>query len=514
MFKSSASRIPSTATPRLVAGLAALLAFAPSAALAQTSAPRTSTGSSTSSSSDPAVQNSGAISAGLPQLYNATGGNGARVTQDSFKGSLVSGKNTGTVLDLTLDDAIARGLRQNLGILLQGSAAQSANGERLQQLQALLPTVTAGANITVEQINLAAFGLKFPGIKPIVGPFQVEDFRAYLTQNLVNVNALESYIAAKHSFAAAKLSAEDARDLVVLTVGNAYLLCIADQARIDAVIAELKTSKLSYDQAVAAHEAGTSPRLDVLRAQVDYQNEQQTLISTTNQLAKDKIALARAIGLPLDQRFALPDNAPYKPLDNLDPDRAFDQAVKTRKDLAASQEQVRAGEAQKKAAVADKYPTASINGDFGDIGTTVGHSHGTFTATGEISAPILQVVKNRGEQAVAEAQLQQAKITLSDQAQQVNADIRSAILDIQSAAKLVDAAKSNVDLAGEALSEAQQRFHAGVSDNLPVSEAQTQLEQANDQYISALYQHNVAKLSLARALGVAQTNYKDYLGGK
>ncbi len=486
----------------------------PLTGLAQSTAPRNTTGSSTSSSTDPSVQNATAISAGQPELYNATGSNGANATQDSFRGSLVSGKNTGTVIDLPLDDAISRGLRQNLGVILQGSAVQNANGERLQQLQSLLPTVTAGANITVEQINLAAFGLKFQGVKPIVGPFQVEDFRAYLTQNLVNINALESYVAAKHNFAAAKLTAEDAHDLVVLTVGNAYLLCVADQARIDAVNAELKTSKLSFDQAVAAHEAGTSPRLDVLRAQVDYQNEQQTLISTTNQLAKDKIALARTIGLPLDQRFNPTDTAPYKALDNLDPDRAFDQAVKTRKDLAASEEQVKAGEAQKKAAVADQYPTLNVSGDFGDIGTTVGHSHGTYTATGQISAPILQVVRNRGEQQVADAQLEQSKARLSDEVQQVNADIRDDILDIQSAAKLVDAAKSNLGLATEALSEAQQRFRAGVSDNLPVSQAQTQFEQANDQYISALYQHNVAKLSLARALGVAQTNYKDYLGGK
>ncbi len=499
-----------------IRGLALLFATAAivAPALAQSTTPKTTTGSTTGSSTDPAVQNAAAISAGQPELYNASGANGANVTQDSFKGSLVSGKNTGTVIDLSLDDAIARGLRQNLGIILQGSAAQSANGERLQQLQNLLPTVTAGSTITVEQINLAAFGLKFQGVKPIIGPFQVVDFRAYLTQNLVNINALESYIAAKHNFAAAKLTAEDAHDLVVLTVGNAYLLCVADQARIDAVVAELKTSKLSFDQAVAAHDAGTSPRLDVLRAQVDYQNEQQTLISTTNQLAKDKIALARAIGLPLDQRFALSDTAPYKALDNLDPDAAFDRAFNARKDLAASEEQVKASESQKKAAVADQYPTLFASGDYGDICTTPGHSHGTFTATGQLSAPILQVVKNRGEQLAADAQLQQSKARLSDQVQQVNADIRSSILDIQSAAKLVEATKSNVDLATEALSEAQQRFHAGVSDNLPVSQAQTQFEQANDQYISALYQHNVAKLSLARALGVAQTNYKDYLGGK
>ena len=131
-----------------------------------------------------------------------------------------------------------------------------------------------------------------------------------------------------------------------------------------------------------------------------------------------------------------------------------------------------------------------------------------------MTAPILQIAQTRGTKTVAEAQLQTARANLSDQVQQVNADIRDSLLDIQAAAKLVQATRSNVDLAREALAEAQQRFRAGVSDNLPVSQAQSQTEQANDQYISALYQHNVAKLALARAIGVADTHYKDYLGGK
>jgi outer membrane protein TolC len=432
----------------------------------------------------------------------------------SFRGSLVSGKATAEVLPLTLDDAIQRGLRNNLGLILQTSNEKNANGERLEQLQRLLPTVTGAASIEVEQVNLAAYGLKFPGLNPIVGPFQVVDFRAYLTQNLVNLQALENYMASKHNFAAAKLTAQDARDLVVLTVGNTYMLCLADESRIAAVNAEMATSKVSLDQATQAHEAGTSPRLDVLRSQVDYQNEQQQLIATQNQFEKDKLALARAIGLPLDQKFDLSDKEPFAALDTPEPEQAFQQALKQRKDLAAASEQLEAAKSSKKAAFDQQLPAASFSGDFGDLGTTPGHSHGTYSATGQVSAPILQIAKVHGDEQVAAAQYDQARAKLSDQVQQVNQDVRDAILDIQSAAKLVDATKSNVQLASEALNEAQQRFRAGVSDNLPVSQSLSQLEQANDQYISALYQHNVAKLSLARALGVASTNYKDYLGGK
>ena len=275
-------------------GLCLLFALGQPSGLAQSTGPAQQKQPSGASS----ATDSSAVANAQLNLYNASGQNGAQVTQDSYKGSIVTGKATDGVLDLSLDDAIQRGLRQNLGLILQSAAMKNANGQRLEELQALLPTINGTASIEVQQVNLAAYGLKFPGLNPIIGPFQVVDFRAYLTQNLVNVSALKNYIAAKHNFEGAKLTAEDARDLVVLTVGNAYLLCIADAARIEAVNAELATSKVSLDQAVAAHDAGTSPRLDVLRAQVDYQNEQQSLISTKNNLEKDKLALARTIGLP------------------------------------------------------------------------------------------------------------------------------------------------------------------------------------------------------------------------
>jgi outer membrane protein TolC len=501
---------PRAYTLPLYLGLCLLLAAGLAKAHAQaTRPPLQNQPSGTSTATD-----SSAVATAQQSLYNASGQNGAQVTQDSYHGSVVIGKATGTVLDLSLDDAVQRGLRQNLGIILQTSAVKNANGQRLEELQSLLPTVNAATSIEVQQINLAAFGIKAPGLNPIIGPFQIVDFRAFLTSNLVNVSALKNYIAAKHNFEGAKLTAEDARDLVVLTVGNAYLLCIADAARIEAVNSQLATSKISLDQAVANHDAGTSPRLDVLRAQVDYQNQQQSLISAKNSLEKDKLALARTIGLPLDQAFRLTDLVPFKALDNVDPQAAFTQALKSRKDLAAYAEQVNSAGAGKTAAKAYQYPVASFAGDYGDIGQTPGHSHGTFSATGQVSVPVLQIAKTKGQEQVADAQYQQAKARLSDQIQQVNQDVRDSLLDIQSAARLVDSTHSNVELANQALSDAQQRYQAGVADNLPVSQAQSQVEQANDQYISALYQHNVAKLSLARAIGAAQTNYKDYLGGK
>jgi outer membrane protein TolC len=278
--------------------------------------------------------------------------------------------------------------------------------------------------------------------------------------------------------------------------------------------AQVDTSKVSLDQAVANHQAGTAPLLDELRARVDYQTQQQTLISAQNQYQKDKIALARAIGLPLEQSYELADQAPFKALDNVDVNAAVQQGLARRQDLQSLQQQVAGARASRSAATAERYPTIAFSGDYGDIGPTLGHSHGTFDAVGTASVPLFEEAKLRGDARDAQAQLEQKQAQLNDLRGQISADVRNSILDIEAAAKQVSVATSNAALAKEALSEAQQRYVAGVADNLAVSQAQASMAQADDQLVSSLYQHNVAKLSLARAMGIAQTNYKDYVGGK
>ena len=318
-------------------------------------------------------------------------------------------------------------------------------------------------------------------------------------------------MAAKHNFTAAQLSEQDARDMVVLTVGNAYMLVLADQGRVESAVAQVETSKVSLDQAVANHEAGTAPMIDELRARVDYQSLQQQLIVAQNALEKDKLALARTIGMPLEQKFDLSDKEPYSKFDGMDVDAAIQQARATRKDLAATGEQTQAAIEQRKAATADRYPTVTFNGDYGVIGPNLGSSHGTGSASGTLAFPLFREYGLRGEAEIAQSQLDTQRAQLSDLNAQVDADVRDALLDIASSQQQVEVAKSSVDLANEALSEAQLRYKNGVDDNLAVSQAQRSVAQANDQYVSSLYRHNVAKLSLARALGAGQ-DYRKYLG--
>ena len=291
------------------------------------------------------------------------------------------------------------------------------------------------------------------------------------------------------------------------------MLALADETRVASVEAQVATAKISLDQAVENHKAGTAPLLDELRARVDSQSLEQQLIVARNTLEKDKLALARAIGLPLAQSFTLADKAPYAAFDQIDVEKAIREAHANRKDLAAMVEQAKAAEEQRKAATAGRLPTLTFNGDYGDIGTTLSHSHGTGDAAGTLSVPLFNEFALRGEAQVAQAQLDTAQARLNDKNAQVDADVRDALLDIASAQKQVEVARSSVALASEALSEAQQRYANGVSDNLAVSQAQQSVAQANDQYVTSLYRQNVAKLSLARALGAGES-YKNYLGGK
>jgi outer membrane protein TolC len=424
-----------------------------------------------------------------------------------------TGEATAQPIDLSLDEAIQRGLKANLGVILSGTQTAAARGQRLTELQSLLPALDFKASETVMQVDLPAQGLRIPGFPTVIGPFGYTDLRASLNWSVVDLSSLRNYLAAKHNFAAAALSAQDAQDLVILTVGNAYLLVLADESQVISVDAQVATAKVSLDQATASHAAGTAPRLDELRARVDYQALQQQLIVARNALEKDKLSLARTIGLPLAQTFTLTDKVPYSAFDLIDVDAAIQQARANRKDLAAMVEQASAAEEQRRAASAERYPVLTASADYGVIGVNLGSSHGTGNATGAMKVPLFKEFGLRGDAQIAQSQLDLAKAQLSDKGAQIDADVRDALLDIQSSQQQVEVARSSVELANEALKEAQERYANGVSDNLSVSQAQQSVARADDQYVSSLYRHNVAKLSLARALG-AGPNYKNYLGGK
>ncbi|HEY0702906.1 MAG TPA: TolC family protein [Candidatus Acidoferrales bacterium] len=435
-----------------------------------------------------------------------------------YQGS-VPGKLEPGVLPISLQDAINRGLKTNLGLLLSSQDVQSARGERWKKLSALLPNVTTTSYVDGSQVDLAEFGFafKFPGvtIPTVVGPFGYFDSRAYVTQSILDLNALNKSRAASQDLKAAQFTAKDARDLVVLAVGYNYLLAIADISRIESVSAQVNTAQALYNQAADQVQAGTSPAIDGLRAQVELKTRQQELIQAKNNLAIQKLALARVIGLAPGQEFELTDKSPYDPFTAMKLEDALQLAYDSRSDFQAASATVRSYEYSAKAAKAGYLPTISFSGDYGLAGTydTLG-THGVFDARGTLTIPIFQGGKVHGDVIESNAQLEQSRQKLENLRAQIDADVRTAFFNLESSAEQVEVAKSNIDLAQQTLDQSRDRFVAGVADTVEVVQAQEQVANANDSYISALYSFNYAKISLARALGLGEKSVREYFKGK
>jgi len=439
-------------------------------------------------------------------------------TQSPFQGSAPEGNPTPEVLQIDFKEAIERGLRNNLGVLLAGDQAQAAQGQRWQQLSELLPNLSAHAVEDVQTLSLAALGFRgevFPGVAfpRVIGPFNYFDLRANASQTVFNYGALQRARAASENLKAAQLNVKDARELVVLAVGNSYLQAIAAAARVETAEAQVKSAQALYQKAADQQRAGLSPAIDVLRSQVELQARQQQLIVARNNLAKLTLSVARVIGLPPGQQFVLTEKAPFQSLAPLPLETYLQHAYNDRSDYQAALSGVRVAELSRKAAEAGRYPSVDVSANYGDIGVNPSQSNGTWQVAGGINIPIFAGNRVHGDVLVADAQLKRARSQLGDLRGRIDYQVRTAVLDLNAAAEQVDVARSAVELAEQALTQSQDRFTAGVADNLEVVQAQEAVAGAHESFIQSLYAHNLAKVELAYAIGDAEQGVRRYLKG-
>src|SRR5579863_895720 len=438
-------------------------------------------------------------------------------SQSPFTGSEPESKATPEVLQLGFKEAIERGLRNNLGLLLSGDQTITARGERWKELSNLLPNLSARVQEDVQTQSLTALGFNgrlfpFP-IPRVIGPFNYFDARASLSQSIFNFKQIEQERAASERLKSAQYTFKDSREIVVLAVGNAYLQAIATSARIETTEAQVTNAQALYNKAVDQQKAGLSPAIDTLRAQVEFQTRQQELIVARNDYAKQKLSLARVIGLAPGQEFVLTEKAPFQALTPLPIETYLERAYATRSGYLAAQAQVRSAELSHRAAAAGRYPTAELNANYGDIGINPAQSNGTWQVNGGVNIPIFQGGKVHSDVLEADAQLKQARSQLGDLRGNIDYQVRTALLDLSAAAQQVEVARSSVDLAEQAFLQSRDRFAAGVTDNLEVVQAQESVASAHESYIQSLYAHNLARLELAYAIGDAEQGVQRYLKG-
>jgi outer membrane protein TolC len=346
------------------------------------------------------------------------------------------------------------------------------------------------------------------------GPFSYFDARVNVAQSLFDSKLINNTRAASQNLKSAEYTFKDARDLVVLAVGYVYLQAIADEARIATAEAPAATAKALYDQAADQVKAGTPSEIDGPRAKVELQTRQQQLLQAKNNFGMQKLTVARVIGLAPGQEFELTDNSPYRPFEGITVDDALNRAYASRSDYLAAMTDVRAAVYAREAAVAGYYPSLSFNADYGAAGSHPSTATQVFDERGTLSIPILQDNSVHADILQAHARLQQTRERLDNLRAQIDADIRTALLNLQSSADQENVARSNIDLAEETLLQSRDRFSAGVTDTVEVVQSREAVASAHEQYISSLYNYNFAKISLVRAMGIAQAGVKEYFKEK
>jgi len=418
---------------------------------------------------------------------------------------------------LSLREAVDRALEFNLGAVGLTEAVRQARGQSKIARSALLPNLNASLSETVQQTNLQALGVRFdlpvPGFAPptIVGPFNFFDLRASLSQTVFDLTARNNYRATKEIARANELSVEDARDLIVLGVGGTYLQVIAARSRIEAARAQLATAEALFKQTSEQRAAGVVAQIDLNRSQIQLLTQQQRLVSLENDYSKLKITLARLAGLPPNEQYEISDAIPFSEAPPLTFDEALKQAFEQRSDLKAAQAQVEAAERSRSAARSERLPSFAVRADYGVIGVNPSQAHGTFSVAGTVRVPIWQGGRIKGQTEVAEAALGQRQAELEDLKGRIESEVRNAYFDLQAAASQVEVARKNIQVSTQNLDLTRQKFEAGVSDNVEVVQSQEALSTANTDYINSVFAHNLAKLSLARAIGRASEALPQFL---
>jgi outer membrane protein TolC len=441
------------------------------------------------------------------------------VPPGSFLGGVPTGEQTGTIEKLSVISAISRALEHNLGALTANNSLLKAQGAHARVQSDLLPNINGRVGETRQTINLAAFGFgggagsPFGDIPTIVGPFNVFDARIYLSQAVLDFGALNGTRAEAHNVEAAKLTFRSARDFVIHVAGNLFVQALAASARADAARTQEETARTLHQQALDLKQNGLIAGIDVLRAEVQLSTLTQRSTIAVNEFEKAKLQLARAIGLPLGQRFELDPALPELPAADISIDAAVELGYKTRPDYQAALERVSAAESTRRSIVGDALPSVHVNADYGAIGLSPADARSTFAVAGAVTVPIFQGGRTRGRLIEADADIRNRRAEADDLKAAIYYEVRAAFLDLDATARQLALAGKGRDLANQQLTQARDRFAAGVANNVEVVQAQDAVAVATEQFIDAKYGYDLAKGALIRGTGMSEDMLRQLLGG-
>ena len=448
-----------------------------------------------------------------PAANSTTPSSLAGQQQNPFLGSVPTGTLSDKPIELSLPDAIDRGLKYNLGVVENQYSLRQAQAARLRALSAMIPSVSGLLRQNLDDLNTIVIGLKIPGIAGPTGQFSYQESYLTFQDTGLNLESMYKYKAAGRNAEAQRLQVEDAGNVVALAVGTAYLQVESSEARVETANAELASAKELESQASNRVQNGLAAEIEGFRATVQRQTSEQRLTVASANLEKDKLTLARIIGLPNGQQFNITTKASYAAWNGGNLQDALRVARAERADIKSAGATANATQLSKRAAQMERVPGVSLNGYYGAIGANLNHSDATYSVVATVSLPLFTGGRIRSDIQDASAQLDRRQSEYADIVGRVDYEVRNAFTDLQAADSAVKVAEKNSQLAQHTLDQAHDRFMNGVTNNLEVIQAQQDVAAANENYISSLFAHNLAKLTLLRALGSAQKDVNKYLGG-
>jgi outer membrane protein TolC len=433
----------------------------------------------------------------------------AAIHPSAAQGGGAAGDST---VRLTLGEAVRLAAERNAVVGSARSRLAGAQARVVQRRADLLPTVSLTAAERGSTLNSAAlFPIDFPsapGEPPLVdpqgsvlGPLNTFDARAHVTQTLLDPGAIARLRGARTSVAAAGADVGNAADVASTQAANAYLAVL----RADAVYtARLADSTLAADLLTIAQDqlrAGTGVALDVTRARSQLTGARTQLIVARNDRDRTRVELARALGLPL-VHLVLADSLAAMPLGaTAAEDAALLTAMRGRKDLQSLALQAQAARQQASAIRDERFPTVGVFADQGQSQRNGRSSLPTYDWGVQLSLPVFDGLRREGRIEEQVAVARDLEMRERDLRTQVEADVRIATLNLTSSAEAVSAARERLQLAEQEVSQARERFQAGVSGNADVITASLTLNTARTQYVDALASYQGARVALARATG-------------
>jgi outer membrane protein len=417
---------------------------------------------------------------------------------------------TPTPIRLSFADAVRRVTSQEAppSVELAGLRTEESRARVTQARSGLLPSLSVGGLCSNRTLNPKSLGFSFPGLPSLIGPFDVVDGRVYLQQTIFDFSKLKRVNAAKSQLNASSAEGSATEESAAQAVAVAYARAARAQAVVSARRADSALAAELVTLANAQVQAGVSASIDVTRARVQLSESAGRLILATAQLERAKIDLARSLGLATDAGIELTDTLSLQMGNANVPtsrDSAVAQAVAVRPDLAAEIARGNAARTAASAISAERLPRLDLAADYGLTGNTAPKSIATRQVGVQITWPILDGFRREGRLAEQKSVAQQSDVRAKDLRQQVAADVDAALLDLRSAAAQQSISGDRLRLAAEEVSQARQRFEAGVAGNIEVINAQESLVRAREADIDARFAGLTAKIALARSVGSART---------